>query len=165
MLDFYIFKREDYTLLIVEENKFEISDLVGVIKKVRAIESTKRGIAIAAAPETNLVVISDLFTYFANPTRCLWLGAYIPQLNKGGILISNSFGNPDYVRSKFIDAQLPCLECYRQGQEVLLVKPKSKHPYCRIHFDLSPHRKISRTKPIGVTNVATASTKRGRKHN
>lgn len=145
MLKLYTFPRNTYTLLVLEEKEFEESDLISLEQQYRAIQvDGSKGVAIACAPETNLVAVGDLFSYFRN--RSVWQGAYVPKLRSGSILVGNAFAGTDMVRGKSFKVQIPCLECYREIGEELLLKQGAHYPYCTQHYARSPHRSGSRRK-------------------
>lgn len=141
MLTIYSFDREDYTLLVIEAKDFEPLDIEKIKNDYPQVDGSK-GVAIAGTPETPLVIAGDLFSYYRN--RCQWQGAY--HFKSLGILVGNAFGGSSRVRGEVIPAQLPCLECFRRSGAGSWVKSGSKYPYCKEHYDQSPHRRGSRRK-------------------
>lgn len=151
MLKLYAFPRDAYTLLILEQKDFQSSDLLSLEQQYRSLSiNLTKGTVIACAPETNLIAIADLFSFFRDRTP--WQGAYMPG---NGILIGNVracipapklLNGSEAVRGHIFKAQIPCLECFREsGQEVLL-KSSAMRPYCEGHYARSPHRSGSRRK-------------------
>jgi hypothetical protein len=115
------------------------------IEKIKSIypevDGTK-GVAIAGSPETDWSIVGDLFSWYRN--RSQWQGAYNAKLL--GVLVGNSFGGATRIRSEVIETQLPCLGCWQELQQEVLIKPGAKHPYCEKHYARSPHRSGSRRK-------------------
>lgn len=141
MIELYTFKRNDYTLVVIETRDFQPLDIERVKNLYPDVDGTM-GVAIAGAPETDWTVTGDLFSHYRN--RSQWQGAYNPTLL--GILIGNAFGGSRCVRGEVISARLPCLECFRETGEDRRVKPGAKYPYCEAHYARSPHRSGSRRK-------------------
>ncbi len=143
MIDIYSFNRDEYTLLVVETRDFQPLDIEKIKSSYPEVDGTK-GVAIAAPPETDLTAIGDLFSWYRN--RSQWQGGYNAKLH--GILVGNAFGGCGKVRAEVIKAQLPCLECFRELNEEVLIKPGARYPYCEGHYARSPHRSGSRRKKV-----------------
>jgi len=140
MIEIYSFNRDEYTLLVVEARGFQPLDIEKIKSIYPEVDGTK-GVAIAHAPEVNSVVTLKLGSWYRN--RSQWQGVY--ESTFAGILITDSFVNAR-ISGEVIKIHLPCLECWRELQQEVLIKPGAKHPYCEKHYARSPHRSGSRRK-------------------
>lgn len=143
MIELYTFKRNGYTLVVIETRDFQPLDIERVKNLYPDVDGTM-GVAIAHAPSINSAIAMKLGSWYRN--RCQWQAVYEPTFS--GLLIGDAFGGSGKVVGEVIPARLPCLECFRDTGEDCPVKAGAKYPYCEKHYARSPHRSGSRRKKV-----------------
>lgn len=148
MLKLYSFPAPHYTLLVLEQRDFKAADLK---QSLKVEVDTSKGVILAAAPEVSKAAIANTLNYYRFIVP--WVAVHEP----GGTAIvwkaQESSGIPE---GSTVKVQLPCLECYRNGETTLLGL-QARHPYCTNHTHKSPHRCGSRRKKTPKVNMAIAS--------
>ena len=143
-IEFCIFDRDEYTLLVVEFKSFAISDLKELKNNCPLVEEAK-GVAIVSEPEVSKDLIKSLVSHYK--TYSQWVGNYEPVF--GGIIILEQVAT-DLVRVQMIKARLFCLECFRRGVQTEL-SDRAKRPYCSKHYHCSPYYANKRKKKLALT--------------
>lgn len=135
MLKLYPFPAPHYTLLVLEQRDFKAADLKQPLK---ADVDTSKGVILAAAPEVSKAAIANTLNYYRFIVP--WVAVHEPG---GKAIVWKAQESSGIPEGSTVKVQLPCLECYRNGETTSLGL-QARHPYCTNHTHKSPHRCGSR---------------------